>query len=207
MTGQLRLVPRETPPGKHTHAIFWFKKDPRQLCFNDSRQFGRIFVEEKKGGVEIPSLSKLGPEPLEISQTEFIRRIQGKKRMIKPLLLDQFFLAGVGNIYADESFHRSRIHPRRNSASLTDFEASGLYRALRQILEAAIQSGGTSVRSYVDAAGTAGKFQNFLRVYRREGEACRRCGKTIVREQVGGRSSFFCPRCQPLPREKRTSGG
>lgn len=199
MTGRLQLFPRQAPLDKHTHAIFSFRQNPHQLRFNDARQFGRIFLEKKSEGNTIPSLGRLGPEPLEISSREFIRRVRVKKRMIKPLLLDQLFLAGIGNIYADEGLHRAHIHPRRNSRSLTDLELSRLYRALRRILREAIQSGGTSVRSYVDSTGSRGRFQNFLRVYQREGERCRSCGTTIVREQIGGRSSFFCPRCQPGP--------
>jgi formamidopyrimidine-DNA glycosylase len=117
--------------------------------------------------------------------------------LIKPLLLDQNFLAGVGNIYADESLHRARIHPRRNSAELSGEELRRLLRALKRILQAAILAGGTSVRSYVNSAGSRGGYQNFLHVYQREGEPCRNCGGTLVRERVGGRSTFFCPRCQP----------
>lgn len=202
MTGQLHLVSSRTAPGPHTHAQFFFRKHPDQLRFNDTRKFGRIWLEKKGAGGEIPSLSRLGPEPLEISAREFARRIQAKKRVIKPLLLDQCFLAGVGNIYADESLHRARIHPRRNSAELSGEELRRLYRALKRILQAAIRAGGTSVRSYVDSAGARGGYQNFLRVYRRGGEACRNCGGTLVRETVGGRSTFFCPRCQPLPKKR-----
>jgi len=197
MTGQLQLVPSQTAPGPHTHALFFFRKHPDQLRFNDTRKFGRIWLEKKGAGGELPSLSGLGPEPLEISAREFVRRIQAKKRLIKPLLLDQTFLAGVGNIYADESLHRARIHPRRNSAELSEQEAWRLYRALKRILQAAILAGGTSVRSYVDSAGSRGGYQNFLHVYQREGKDCRHCGGTLVREMVGSRSTFFCPRCQP----------
>jgi formamidopyrimidine-DNA glycosylase len=204
MTGQLHIVPRHQPPDKHTHAVFFYKKYPYQLRFNDSRQFGRILLEEKGKGEGIPSLKKLGPEPLEISGREFVRRVQATRRMIKPLLLDQHFLAGVGNIYADESLHQARIHPRRNSATLSNQALLALYRTLRRILRAAIRSGGTSVRSYVDSAGSPGRFQNFLRVYQREGEPCRQCGANLVREPVGGRSSFFCPRCQPAPRMRKS---
>jgi len=197
MTGRLQLFPQKAPLDKHTHVVFSFRRHPDQLRFNDTRKFGRIFLERKTNEGAVPSLGKLGPEPLEISTREFIRLVRAKKRTIKPLLLDQTFLAGIGNIYADEGLHRAGIHPRRNSVSLTDPELSCLCRALRRILREAIQSGGTSVRSYVDSEGSRGKFQNFLRVYQREGEKCHRCGATIVRKQIGGRSSFFCPRCQP----------
>ena len=106
-------------------------------------------------------MGRLGPEPLEISAREFVRRIQAKRRLIKPLLLDQTFLAGVGNIYADESLHRARIHPRRNSAELSEEELRRLYRALKRILQAAIRAGGTSVRSYVDSDGVPRRIPEF----------------------------------------------
>ena len=201
MTGQLHLVPPQAAPGPHTRAIFFFRKHSAQLRFKDTRKFGRIGLEKKERGGEIPSLKKLGPEPLEIPAREFIRRIQAKKRQIKPLLLDQTFLAGIGNIYADEALHRARIHPRRDSAGLSRLELGDLYRALKRILQAAILAGGTSVRSYVDSAGSPGGYQNFLRVYGREGESCRNCGGPLVREIVGSRSTFFCPRCQPAPKK------
>lgn len=203
MTGQLQIVPLSQTIDPHTHAIFSFREHPYQLRFNDFRQFGRIWLEEKGRGEEISSLKMLGPEPLEISGQEFVRRVQAKKRMIKPLLLDQLFIAGVGNIYADESLHQAQIHPKRMSATLSDQTLLRLHHSLKRILRAAIRSGGTSVRSYVDSTGSRGRFQNFLHVYHREGEPCRQCGSTIVREAVGGRSSFFCPRCQRAPRAKK----
>ena len=198
MTGRLRFVPAQTPLEKHTHVVFSFQDHPGQLRFVDQRQFGRLGVEKKRVGDKLSSLADLGPEPLEISAKEFIRRARSKHRAIKPLLLDQRFLAGVGNIYADEALHRARIHPRRPADSLEEKALRGLYRALRRILQEAIQAGGTSVRSYVDASGSTGGFQHSLRVYGREGEACRICDAPIVRERVGGRGSFFCIRCQPL---------
>lgn len=205
MTGQLHLVSPRTKPGPHTHALFSFRNHPDRLRFNDTRKFGRIWVEEKGPGGELASLRGLGPEPLEISEREFFRRIQSKKRMIKPLLLDQNFLAGVGNIYADESLHRARIHPGRNSAELNGQEIRRLYRALKGVLQEAILSGGTSVRNYVDSTGSRGGYQNQLRVYQREGEACRNCGGTLMRDRVGSRSTFYCPRCQPAAPRKRSS--
>jgi formamidopyrimidine-DNA glycosylase len=196
MTGRLGLVSPEEAPGPHTRAVFSFRKNPEPLRFDDTRKFGRIRFEKKGPGGELASLSGLGPEPLEISAWEFARRVRAKKRRIKPLLLDQAFLAGVGNIYADECLHRAGIHPLRISAGLSDAEIRRLFLSLRRILRKAIAAGGTSVRSYVNAEGARGRYQNLLRVYGREGEACRNCGGIIVRKTVGGRSTFFCPRCQ-----------
>jgi formamidopyrimidine-DNA glycosylase len=203
MTGQLRVDSARTSPGGHTHAVFSFRGRPLRLCFNDTRKFGRIGLEQIGPGGEVPSLSRLGPEPLEISAREFVRRVRAKRRRIKPLLLDQGFLAGVGNIYADESLHRAGIHPRRISADLEEEELKGLYRALRRILKRAIRAGGTSVRSYVDSDGARGGYQSLLRVYQREGEPCRNCRGPLVRETVGGRSTFFCPCCQPASPGRR----
>ena len=203
MTGRLRFMPAPRLPEKHTHVIFSFKNHPGQLRFVDQRQFGRLFVEQRGAGDDLVSLIHLGPEPLEISAQEFIRRARAKHRAIKPLLLDQEFLAGVGNIYADEALHRAQIHPLRRTKALPKNTLLRLYDRLRRILRAAIRAGGTSVRTYVDASGSPGGFQRFLRVYGREGEACLGCGTPIIRERVAGRSSFFCPRCQPPPRRKR----
>jgi formamidopyrimidine-DNA glycosylase len=195
MSGRLRVVPGGAPLEKHTHLIFSFQDHPLELRFVDPRQFGRVFWEESAEG-ELSALSLLGPEPLGIPAHEFAERVRARRREIKPLLLDQHFLAGVGNIYADESLHRAGIHPRRKSDSLRKEVLFRLHRALREVLEEAIRKRGTSVRSYVDAAGSTGGFQGFLRVYGREGEPCRQCGRPIRREIVGGRSSFFCPHCQ-----------
>jgi formamidopyrimidine-DNA glycosylase len=203
MTGRLRFVPAQAPPEKHTHVVFSFQGQPCQLRFVDPRQFGRLCVEKKGIGDTLSSLADLGPEPFDIAAKEFIRRTQLKHRAIKPLLLDQRFLAGVGNIYADEALHRARIHPRWRADTLGEEALLRLYHALRRILQEAIRAGGTSVRTYVDTSGSTGAFQHSLRVYGREGRACGFCGSPIVRERVGGRGTFFCPRCQPL-RPKRS---
>jgi formamidopyrimidine-DNA glycosylase len=198
MTGGLRMVPGDAPLEKHTHVVFSFQGRPWQLRFLDPRQFGRLAVEESRAGGELASLTDLGPDPLEISDEKFVSLVRSKRRSLKPLLLDQHFLAGVGNIYADEALHRARIHPRQRTEELEEKFIIRLSRALRQILREAIRAGGTSVRTFADARGSAGRFQKFLQVYGREGEACETCGAGIVREKVGGRSSYYCPCCQSL---------
>lgn len=200
MTGRLRVVPKHLHLEKHTHIIFFFKNHPRQLRFVDSRQFGRLFWEKGVEG-DLRSLSRLGPEPMEISPMEFLHRVRSRTREIKPLLLDQQFMAGVGNIYADESLHRAGIHPRKKASSLGEKTLFHLLQSLQEALRESIEAGGTSVRSYVDSSGAKGAFQNFLRVYGREGAPCLVCGTSIVREPVGGRSSFYCPRCQSLSKK------
>ena len=195
MSGRLRVLSRSVPREKHTHLIFSFLNKGDQLRFIDPRRFGRVFWEGGKKGKWV-SLSRLGPEPLGIPLSEFVARVRARRREIKPLLLDQHFLAGVGNIYADESLHRAAIHPRRRSDSLSGKTLARLHRAVREVLKEAIEAGGSSVRSYVDFDGSAGGYQHSLRVYGREGERCPACTGRIVREIVGGRSSFYCPRCQ-----------
>ncbi|NWF57528.1 MAG: bifunctional DNA-formamidopyrimidine glycosylase/DNA-(apurinic or apyrimidinic site) lyase [Syntrophaceae bacterium] len=204
MSGRLRLLSGSAPREKHTHLVFSFLNREDQLRFIDPRRFGRVsWGGEEKGPWGF--LSRLGPEALEISPAEFVARARARRREIKPLLLDQHFLAGVGNIYADESLHRAGIHPRRRSDSLSPRALFRLHRALQQVLKEAIAAGGTSVRSYVDSKGVAGGYQHSLRAYGREGSPCPACFAKIVREIVGGRSSFYCPRCQRRnsPRRKK----
>jgi len=198
MTGRLRLVPALTPPEKHTHVIFSFKNHPYQLRFVDQRQFGRLCLETNQAGGELDALADLGPEPFEIPAKEFVRITRLKHRAIKPLLLDQRFLAGVGNIYADEALHQAGINPRQQAFSLEEKNLLMLYHSLKRILKKAIDAGGSSVRTYVNASGSTGSFQKYLRVYGRKGKDCKTCGLSIVRDRVGGRSSFYCPCCQAL---------
>ncbi len=200
MTGKLLIEPSGEPLEKHTHIVFSFESCPFQLRFLDQRQFGRLVVEKPSGSGELKTLSALGPEPLKISSEDFIARTRARRREIKPLLLDQTFLAGVGNIYADETLHRAGIHPRRRGDTLKKDNLLRLYGALQEVLQEAIRAGGSSVRTYVNSRGVPGEFQKRLRVYGREGKACTVCGTPVVRERVGGRSSFFCPRCQPAPK-------
>jgi formamidopyrimidine-DNA glycosylase len=207
MTGRLQFVPGHTPLEKHTHVVFSFRNHSYQLRFTDSRQFGRLWIERNGSGGELSSLADLGPEPLEISAADFVSRARSKGRAIKALLLDQHFLAGVGNIYADEALHRAGIHPRRRADSLRNQTLFGLHKALQQILQQAIRCGGTSVRTYVNSRGEAGGFQKYLKVYGREGSPCMACGTVIVRQTIGGRGSFFCPQCQRRPRPIKDSGG
>ncbi len=200
MTGRLLFFSGTEPLEKHTHVFFRFAsaraRGPAQLHFVDQRQFGRMSVGGPGMGGGLDRLSRLGPEPLDISSDAFIRRARTRHREIKPLLLDQTFLAGVGNIYADEALYRARIHPRRRADSLSPGELLQLHRSLRRILKSAIRAGGTSVRNYVDAKGSSGAFQKRLRVYGRKGKPCPACGIPLVREWIGGRGTFFCPRCQ-----------
>lgn len=164
------------------------------LCFSDTRRFGEWYLVSHPG--EIPLISRMGPEPLEIRPNEFARMVKGKDRLIKVLLLDQSFLGGIGNIYACEALFRAGIHPRRISSSLSYNKINKLYDELKAVLEASIKAGGSSVRNYRKSDGSEGWFARRLSVYGREGEKCPRCGGRILRKEIGSRGTFFCPGCQ-----------
>ena len=199
MTGQ--LVPRraEEPPLPHTHAFFALD-DGRELRYTDIRRFGRLALVPAAALERF--LGGLGLDPLEAAEQEFRQRLAGRRARIKALLLDQHVFRGMGNIYADESLWRARIHPARHAARLAPGEVGRLYRAIREVLRAAIRLRGSSVSNYLDAEGRPGEYQRRHRVYRREGKACPRCGTRIRRVIVAGRGSYFCPRCQPAPRRR-----
>ncbi|MBV8842923.1 MAG: bifunctional DNA-formamidopyrimidine glycosylase/DNA-(apurinic or apyrimidinic site) lyase [Bryobacterales bacterium] len=186
MTGRL-LVSGQ--PGEHTYGVFTL--DEGQILYDDPRQFGKI--EWSAGPPK--RVARLGPEPLEVGLDEFRKRLKRRAR-IKPLLLNQTFLAGLGNIYADESLFRAGIHPLASAARLSAPRAGRLHQAIRETLSEAIALGGSSVSDYVDANGERGWFQVQHRVYGREGEPCRVCGTRIRRIVVAQRGTHFCPKCQ-----------
>jgi formamidopyrimidine-DNA glycosylase len=196
MTGHFNFLPVDAATTKHDHLVFHFQGQPHTLRFNDYRRFGRLRMYPTETIMNQKGLVELGPEPLEITADDFVRRLRGRKRMIKPALLDQTFLAGVGNIYADESLYLARIHPRRSTASISVSKAKELHGHIQAILRRAIRLMGTSVDTFIGLNGQPGGFQTYLQVYGREGEPCRRCGAVIVRKAIGGRSAHFCPRCQ-----------
>ena len=186
MTGRL-LVSGQ--PGEYTHGVFTL--DDGQILYDDPRQFGRI--EWSAGPPK--RVARLGPEPLEIGIEEFRVRLKRKAR-IKALLLNQTFLAGLGNIYADESLFKAGIHPLASAAKLTAPRAARLHQAIRETLMQAIAMGGSSISDYVDGNGERGWFQIQHCVYGREGEPCRRCGAPIRRIVVSQRGTHFCAKCQ-----------
>ncbi len=199
MTGQLTPRRAEEPVPRHTHARFLLD-DGRELRYTDIRRFGRLALVPE---TQLESfLDHLGLDALEATKEEFRRRLAGRRARIKALLLDQHVFRGMGNIYADESLWRARLHPARHGARLTNEQVARLYRAIHDVLNAAIRLRGSSVSNYVDAEGRPGEYQRRHRVYRREGKACSRCGEKIRRVVVSGRSSYFCPRCQPAPRRR-----
>ncbi|MGQ9824168.1 MAG: bifunctional DNA-formamidopyrimidine glycosylase/DNA-(apurinic or apyrimidinic site) lyase [Desulfotomaculales bacterium] len=197
MSGSLIYTEPGTAFAPHTHVVFHLSNGS-QLRYTDLRQFGQIYLLEESGLASLAGLNGLGPDPFDPRFTrEFFKKgLKQRRSMLKPLLLDQSFVAGIGNIYADEVLFRARIHPRRQSHTLTSREASRLYHVIREVLEEAIENRGTSIRDYVDGEGKEGNYQNMLKVHNREGKACPKCGKTIVRFRLGGRSTYYCPGCQ-----------
>ncbi|NSW53150.1 MAG: bifunctional DNA-formamidopyrimidine glycosylase/DNA-(apurinic or apyrimidinic site) lyase [Anaerolineae bacterium] len=197
MSGDLRVEtlrdensqPRQLLP--HDRVVIDFQDETR-LVFNNPRKFGRMWLVPDAAEVT----GHLGPEPLsdEMTGARLFDMLQQHKRMLKPLLMDQTFLAGMGNIYTDEALYLAGLHPRRQSASLTRDEADHLMEAIRQVLQDGIRANGASI----DWVYRGGGFQNQFRVYQRTGEACMRCGHTIERTVVGQRGTHFCPLCQPL---------
>jgi len=197
MTGRLVYSAPGEPPAKHTHVIFSLS-DGYELRFIDMRQFGRLQLASQQALNQVKGLKDLGPEPLEREFTRtFLRRELKRKRVrIKSLLLDQTFIAGLGNIYTDEALHRAHLNPKRIANSLSPREVAKLYHAIIEVLQEGIENRGTSFRDYVDGDGRKGDYQELLRVYNREGSPCPHCGTAITRIKVNGRSSYFCPACQ-----------
>ena len=197
MTGQLAPAPRDQPLQKHTHVCLLLD-DGRELRYVDPRRFGRIAYLNKALLAE--ELIGFGADPLNVGKKEFAERIRARGARIKALLLDQSVLRGVGNIYADESLWRARIHPARLGMKLSPKETENLRRVLQDILQKAIALRGSSISDFLDAEGEPGEYQRHHRAYGREGKSCYRCKRKIRRAIVAGRSSYFCPQCQPSPR-------
>jgi len=195
MTGQYYYVKREEPYLKHTHLLFELD-NAHQLRYVDIRQFGTMYLLKPEEFHLVKGLSSLGPEPLELTFCQFCQLLEGKKSILKQLLLDQTFVAGIGNIYADEILFDAGLHPERTADSLTSKEKEALYSSMRKMLQLGIENRGTTFRNYVDGEGRKGSFQELLRVYGRGGEACLKCGRPLTKQKIAGRSSCFCTYCQ-----------
>jgi formamidopyrimidine-DNA glycosylase len=211
MTGQLFVVPAAAPLDPHVRLVIGFE-DGRELRFRDIRKFGRVglyAVDRATGEAVVEAggaavFAGTGPEPLDdaFSVRAFRRRLRARRGRLKPLLLDQSFLAGVGNIYADEALWAARLHPLRSAPTLRPADERRLYLAVRRILAEAIERRGSSIDDYTAPEGD-GSMQERLLVYQRAGEACRRCGRPVRRIVVGGRATHFCSWCQRLPQRDR----
>jgi len=214
MTGQLVFVNKDERfgaghpndslvnalPDASTRVTIEFQ-DGSQLFFNDQRKFGWVKLMPTVEIPELPFMKKVGPEPLELDFTveQFAARFARRGRTnIKAAILDQSVVAGVGNIYADESLWGAKIHPKRLVATITQQEFTELYADLRAVMNLSIEKGGSSNRNYVNAEGKRGSYMDFARVFRREGLPCPRCGTTIEKLRVAGRGTHICPHCQVL---------
>jgi formamidopyrimidine-DNA glycosylase len=196
MTGQLLFCPREEPLDKHTHFVLSFKDEKNELRFRDVRKFGFISCLRTFDVSCADELKNLGPEPLEIKLFQFKKLFQGRKARLKSLLLNQYFISGIGNIYADEILFQAKLHPLVPASHIGDEDLKRLLKAVRGILRRAIIHKGSSIRSFTNDEGKTGEFQDYHKVYGRESLSCFICGEKIRRLRLGGRSSFFCPRCQ-----------
>ena len=205
MTGRLLLRTSKDAPVKHTHLRFRLDPaspgdaEPVWLDFVDPRRFGRIWFTNKSFGNGPAGLARLGPEPLgpQFSSEHLKSALAGRKRSLKALLLDQEIIAGLGNIYADESLFAAGLHPASQGGSLQDQEIVNLVRSIREVLEHAIDCNGTTLRDYADGWNRKGSFQDCLMVYGRSGQPCRDCGETILHCRLAGRTTCWCPKCQP----------
>ena len=207
MSGQLLVVPPDKPTETHLRVRFAFDDGGRELRFVDQRTFGGLFVVA--GGADLPStIGHIARDPLdpEFDDEDLVRRMRRRRTGVKRALLDQTLLSGVGNIYADESLWRSRLHYDRPTDGLSRAAVVGLLADVRDVLQESLRAGGTSFDAlYVSTEGVSGLFERELAVYGREGEPCLRCGTPIRRDHFMNRSSYFCPRCQRAPRSRQPS--
>jgi formamidopyrimidine-DNA glycosylase len=197
MTGQWRCVQPEAPEPDHLHAVVALD-DGRQLRYRDTRRFGRLLLGSETELVAARKLPRLGPEPLgpELTAAGLYRRLHVRRAPLKALLLDQRVVAGLGNIYADESCFRAGVRPERAGSSLSRRAVGRLHAALGELLREAIANRGSSVSTYRDAWGDPGGEQELLQVYGRGGEPCVRCGRPLSVVRLAGRTTVYCRRCQ-----------
>jgi formamidopyrimidine-DNA glycosylase len=204
MTGQLFVVPADLPVDPYVRLVLELA-DGRELRFRDIRKFGRVALH---GADTADPFERTGPEPLAESFTvaAFRRRLRARKGRLKPLLLDQTFVAGVGNIYADETLWAARLHPLRTARTLRPADERRLWRELRRILAEAVIRRGSSIDDYTAPDGD-GEMQEHLQVYQRTDEPCPRCGRPIRRMVIGARATHFCSWCQRLRAAERKAAG
>lgn len=197
MTGHLLLAPSNTPRDKHEHVILCLTKG-RELRFHDTRKFGRFYLTKTPDTF----FANIGPEPLSdaFSPAILTKMLKGKSRKLKPLLLDQNFLAGLGNIYVDEALWAAKLHPETKACDITPKEAEKLYYGIVTVLQSGLDNMGTtlgtSAANYYSVSGRTGRNSDKLQVFRRQGQPCVRCGTTIEKLVVGQRGTHICPKCQ-----------
>jgi formamidopyrimidine-DNA glycosylase len=199
MTGQLLWIENELPLQKHTRIRLFMEGD-RELRFVDTRTFGKFWLVPPAVAPEtiITGLTKLGPEPFEadFSVTYLQDKFKNRQRNVKTLLLEQELVAGIGNIYADEALFKSKIKPNTVASDLTKSQIISLHRSIREVLQQAIDRGGTTFSDFLSLLGVSGNYGDAAWVYGKKGEPCRVCGTAIEKIKLAGRSAHFCPNCQ-----------
>lgn len=199
MTGQLKVETTNTPVARHTHVRWSLKNTPYELRYVDPRRFGLFDICDEQMRKQI--INKLGPDPFRLNESHILLLINSMRkssRAIKEVLLDQSVIAGVGNIYASEALFLATINPETHGCDLAPKSVRLLIDAIVQVMAQAYQNCGTSFSNYVDGSGSKGKNLDFLQVFQRHGQPCLICQTTIERIKQGGRSTFYCPRCQAL---------
>jgi formamidopyrimidine-DNA glycosylase len=198
MTGQLSVVSRESLLESHTHLVFELDDGRGEFRFRDIRRFGSAAFYDDEEHWHSSLGEALGPEPFEMNAKHWRESLKKSRRAIKAVLLDQGVIAGVGNIYADESLFQARIHPGNHADEITSVRAERLREAIVHVLSKAIAGRGSTIRDYVGGSGLMGEYQDALAVYGRTGEPCIKCRKPIECIRLAGRSTHFCPKCQKL---------
>jgi formamidopyrimidine-DNA glycosylase len=204
MTGQLTMVDATVPKRNHTHLVFALD-DGRELRFRDVRRFGSADLFADRGSADRFLDERLGPEPFDLVANTFATAVRASARCLKAILLDQAFVAGVGNIYADEACFRAALHPARRGRTLSVAECERLRAAIVEVLQAAINGRGSTIRDYVGGSGLMGTYQGEFRVYGRTAKPCPSCSATIDLIRLAGRASHFCPNCQGRGPQRRKS--
>lgn len=199
MEGKYGVFPESGPVDKHTHVIFHLKSG-KTLRYHDVRKFGTMHLYPKGKELTVNPLKKVGPDPFEMEyQLELLYpRVSNSKRAIKNILLDQEVIAGLGNIYVDETLYRAAIHPLRTGDTITKVEFQKIMNEAKETLAEAVEQGGTTIRSYVNSQGQIGLFQQQLYAYGQEDKPCKRCGEPIMKIKVSNRGTHYCKKCQPI---------
>ena len=205
MSGRVTFQPRAADLAPHTHLVLRFVDFPDELRMSDPRRFGGVWYGPTGPVAETPGVGRLGPDALDIDH-HTLRDIAAHRRQIKALLLDQRFISGMGNIYCDEALFAARIHPLTRACDLESRQVATLATCIRRTLRSAVEFGGSTLRDYRGPDGEPGYFQTHHRVYGQAGKPCRRCRAPIEKAVIAGRTTHYCPICQPTRRSRSTGG-